>query len=46
MIELDEEMGGAADEQPSEESSWIGRVADATSDFESIGAEVAAELGL
>lgn len=46
MIELNDEMGGAADERPSEESGWIGRVTDATSDFESIGAEVAAELGL
>ena len=46
MTELDDEMGGAADERPSEESGWIGRVADGTSDFESIGAEVAAGLGL
>lgn len=46
MSGLDDEMGGAADEHPSDAYSWIVRVADASSDFEAIGAEDAAGLGL
>jgi len=45
MIELEEEVG-AAEEMPSVESGSIEWVAAAFSDFESIGAEVAAGLGL
>ena len=46
MSELDSGMGGASDEQASEASGWIERLTDASSDFEVIGAEVAAGLGL
>lgn len=46
MNQLNDEMYDAADEQPSEESCWIERLTDASSDYESIGAEAAAGLGL
>ena len=46
MSELDNEMGGAAEERASEASAWIERVTESSDDFESIGAEDAAGLGL
>lgn len=46
MIDLNDRMDEAADERPSEASDWIERVTDASSDFEAIGVEVAAGLGL
>lgn len=45
MIELDEHLG-AVDELPSLESGLAEQLAAAFSDFESIGAELAAGLGL
>lgn len=46
MSELNDRMDGAEDEPASESAGWIGRVSDASSDFESVGAEVAADIGL
>ena len=46
MSELDDQMNGAAEEHPSDATGWIERVSEASSDFESIGAEDAAGLGL
>ena len=45
MIEQNEEVG-AADEVPSVESGLLERVAASFCDFESIGVEIAAGLGL
>lgn len=46
MNELNDVMDGAEDEPVSELSDWIGRVTDASRDFESVGPEMAADLGL
>lgn len=46
MSNLKEETRAVSDEQASEESRWIERLTDACSDFESIGGEDAAGLGL
>jgi hypothetical protein len=46
MNELDNMVDHAEDEPVSDAASWIGRVADASSDYETIGSEVAADIGL